>query len=150
MWARRRRFPTASTLDPDWLRQWARGLRWQKDILSPYRLIDLPTPADAAAAVSVDAVARLPTGVRIRFLASGAELVARDEEERMRGDFDGALDFVVEEGRVRVVRAEFEPQWRRLTNGARRQVVPIVKVTSEARLLARLQQDLEDLGELVL
>ena len=68
---------------------------------------------------------------------------------RTQGDFDGAIDLVVEptegsSGRVRVVRAEMEPVFRRLTNGGRRQVAPLVKVTSEAGLLKRLAADLEE------
>lgn len=61
-----------------------------------------------------------------------------------QGDFDGAIDILVEQHRVRVVRAEMEPVFRRLTNGGRKQVVPLVKVTSERILLERLQQDLEE------
>ena len=35
-----------------------------------------------------------------------------------------------------------EGVWRRMTDGARRQVKPLVKVTSERRLLERLGADL--------
>ena len=45
---------------------------------------------------------------------------------------------------MRVVRAEMEPVWRRLTNGGRRQVAPLVKVTSERRLLKQLSSDLRE------
>ena len=65
-----------------------------------------------------------------------------EEEQRIKGDFDGALDFLVEAGRVRVVRSCMEPVWRRLNNGGRRQVAPLVKDASERILLARLQESL--------
>ena len=64
----------------------------------------------------------------------------------LRGDFDGAIDVYVEAGRVRVVRAEMEGVWRRMTDGSRRQVAPLVKVASEARLLKKLEADLRDDG----
>ena len=64
----------------------------------------------------------------------------------LRGDFDGAIDVYVEAGRVRVVRAEMEGVWRRMTDGSRRQVAPLVKVASEARLLRKLEADLRDDG----
>ena len=64
----------------------------------------------------------------------------------LRGDFDGAIDVYVEAGRVRVVRAEMEGVWRRMTDGSRRQVAPLVKVASEARLLQKLEDDLRDDG----
>jgi len=60
----------------------------------------------------------------------------------MQGDFDGAIDVLVEPNRVRVVRAEMEPIWRRTIKGGRKQVAPLVKVTSESRLLERLAADL--------
>ena len=47
---------------------------------------------------------------------------------------------------MRVVRAEMEGVWRRMTDGSRRQVAPLVKVASEARLLKKLEADLRDDG----
>ena len=79
------------------------------------------------------------------------------EEERVKGDFDGAIDLLVEDGtgggrrlgggvgpRVRVVRSEMEPVFRRLLNGGRKQVKPLAKVASEERLLRRLEEALKE------
>ena len=141
------RFETPDGLEnvsAQWLRDWARRLlsRQRAVLLSAASVIDLPTPSSLAASRTVGGVGALGVGVRIRFLASGVEFVGDDEEERVPGDFDGAIDLLVEPRRVRVVRAEMEPVWRRLSNGARRQVAPIVKVGSESRLLKALLRDL--------
>jgi hypothetical protein len=137
------RFSTRTPVPVDWVRKWARTL--EPGILaSGYTVYDLPTRASAAAARTLSIP--LGTGARIHFLASGVEFVGDDEEERVKGDFDGALDILIEQrggqSRVRVVRGEMEPVWRKLGNGGRRQVAPLVKVTSEARLLERLAADL--------
>ena len=133
-----------ANVSPEWLRDWARRLLTSRRgvMLSSITVIDLPTSSDAAAAKTLGGVRALGVGARIRFLASGVEFVDDDEEERVKGDFDGALDLLVEDGRVRLVRSEMEPVWRRLSNGARRQVAPLVKVGSEARLLEALREDL--------
>lgn len=141
------RFPTNASVE--WVRGWARRLRAESGpagtrtgLLSPFVVVDLPTPEARAAAKRGE----LPTGARLRFLASGAEYVGEEEEERLKGDFDGALDLLVEAGsrgsRLRVVRAEMEPVFRRGKDGSRLEVPPLVKVESEARLLAKLQADL--------
>jgi len=39
-----------------------------------------------------------------------------------------------------------EGVWRRMTDGSRRQISPLVKVTSEARLLQKLEADLRQDG----
>lgn len=44
--------------------------------------------------------------------------------------------------RVRVVRSEMEPVWRKLLNGGRKQFRPLVKGESEQRLIERLEADL--------
>jgi len=135
------RFMTPGTTVPvDWVREWARGLDGQAVLLSNHIVVDLPTRAAAAAAATVSE--QLPTGARIRFLATGVEFVGEDETNRVKGDFDGAIDVLVEPNRVRVVRAEMEPIWRRTVKGGRKQVAPLVKVTSESRLLERLAADL--------
>ena len=133
-----------ANVSPEWLRDWARRLLTSRRgvMLSSITVIDLPTSSDAAAAKTLGGVRALGEGARIRFLASGVEFVDDVEEERVKGDFDGALDLLVEDGRVRLVRSEMEPVWRRLSNGARRQVAPLVKVGSEARLLEALREDL--------
>jgi len=67
--------------------------------------------------------------------------VGEGEEERPQGDFDGALDLIVEQEpvpRVRVVRSEMEAVFRRGTDGSRIEVKPLAKLESEARLLRRL------------
>lgn len=143
------RFATARPVPVEWVRAWARrldaGSAGARDgAVSAFAVYDLPSAASAAAARSV--AAALPSGARIRFLASGVEFVGADEEERVKGDFDGAIDVIVERSRVRVVRAEMEPVWRRGTDGSRRQVSPLVKVTSEAYLLKRLAEDLREFG----
>jgi hypothetical protein len=132
-----------------WVRGWARELSSatgedEEPLLrSPFTVLDLPTRAAAAAAKRLELVDALPTGARIRFLASGAEYVDDDGDERMKGDFDGALDLLVEKGRVRIVRAEMEPVWRRSKTEGRKQFTPLVKVESEKRLLRRLAEDLD-------
>merc|ERR1712087_109666 len=127
-----------------WLRGWAGELLREKQIKpdslatlpSNFAVVKLPTAADmAAAAFNADS---LPTGVRFRFLALGIEYVEEGEEERVKGDFDGAIDVLIEPRRVRVVRAEMQPVFRRGTDGSRIKVAPLVKVESEARLLRRL------------
>ena len=133
-----------------WVRDWARALQSSPDgqggaLLSRFVVLDLPTAASLAAAKRGDG-ASLPSGVRIRFLASGVEYVDEKEELRVKGDFDGAIDVYVEAGRVRMVRAEMEGVWRRGTDGSRRQVAPLVKVSSEARLLKKLEVDLREDG----
>ena len=132
-----------------WVRGWARELSSatgedEEPLLrSPFTVLDLPTRAAAAAAKRLELVDALPTGARIRFLASGAEYVDDDGDERMKGDFDGALDLLVEKGRIRIVRAEMEPVWRRSKTEGRKQFTPLVKVESEKRLLRRLAEDLD-------
>ena len=133
-----------------WVRDWARALQSSPDgqegaLLSRFVVLDLPTAASLAAAKRGGG-ASLPSGVRIRFLASGVEYVDEKEELRVKGDFDGAIDVYVEAGRVRMVRAEMEGVWRRGTDGSRRQVAPLVKVSSEARLLQKLENDLRGDG----
>jgi hypothetical protein len=106
----------------------------------------LPTPESLEEAQSAADRARLPTGCRVRFLASGAQYAEKDEAEgRMEGHFDGALDLLVEDGRVRVVRAEMAPVLRRTRDGLEREVKPQIKGESEARLLEKLAKDLREL-----
>ena len=141
------RFPTATRVPSEWIREWARALTAPENagvLASNFVVYDLPTAQARAAAPSVEAVAALPRGVRIHFLASGVEFVGEKEEARMPGEFDGAIDLLVEQARVRVVRAEMEPVWRRMVDGGRRQVAPLVKPTSEQRLLKMLKRDLAD------
>ena len=140
----------AAAVPVAWVRDWARALQSSPDgqggaLLSRFVVLDLPTAASLAAAKRGDG-ASLPSGVRIRFLASGVEYVDEKEELRVKGDFDGAIDVYVEAGRVRMVRAEMEGVWRRGTDGSRRQVAPLVKVSSEARLLKKLEVDLREDG----
>ena len=135
-----------------WVRGWARELSSatgdDKEPLlrSSFTVLDLPTRAAAAAAKRLELVDALPTGARIRFLASGAEYVDDDGDERTKGDFDGALDLLVEKDRVRIVRAEMEPVWRRSKTEGRKQFTPLVKVESEKRLLRRMAKDLDCLN----
>ena len=143
------RFQTAEDVSVEWIRTWARGLLANKAegtpraLPSDFAVFVLPTPQTMAAAKTL--ATRLPAGARIHFLASGAEFVGKDEaEERIKGDFDGALDLLVEAGRVRVVRSENEPVWRRMIDGGRRQVAPLVKTTSEQIVLKRLAKDLRE------
>ena len=144
------RFPVERPVSVDWIRDWARELETTDQsteagrvLLSNYVVLNLPTRQTAAAAKNI--ASWLPSGARIHWLASGAEYVGKDEaEERIKGDFDGAIDLLVEEGRVRLVRAEMEPVWRRTIDGGRKQVTPLVKGESEARLLKRLFEDLEE------
>ena len=147
------RFASPATATTDemvgWVRAWVRALPKATDaknasiVLSSCATLDLPTRSASAAAKSVADAQALPTGARIRFLASGVEYVDSDEDQRVKGDFDGAIDVLVEEGRVRVVRAEMEPVWRRSKTEGRKQFTPLVKGASEARLLRRLAADLE-------
>ena len=140
------RFPVVRPVSVDRIREWARELESTESgrvLLSDYVVLNLPTKQTAAAAKTI--ASWLPSGARIHWLASGAEYVGKDEaEERVKGDFDGAIDLLVEEGRVRLVRAEMEPVWRRTLDGGRKQVAPLVKGESEARLLKRLSEDLEE------
>jgi len=77
------RFMTPGTTVPvDWVREWARGLDGQTVLLSNHIVVDLPTRAEAAAATSVSE--QLPTGARIRFLATGVEFVGEDETNRVK------------------------------------------------------------------
>ena len=69
----------------------------------------------------------------------------------MKGDFDGAIDILVEEAagmagvpRVRVVRSQMEAVFRKSIDGGRMEVKPLVKVASEERLLAMLARALEE------
>lgn len=147
------RFATEPGVSAEFLRDWARRLQKESGpggtrsgLLSSFVVVDLPTAAARAAAKRLAHMDELPMGARIRFLASGAEYVGEEEEERMKGDFDGAIDLLVEERRVRVVRAEMEPVFRRGKDGSRIEVTPLVKVESEARLLARLDADLRAEG----
>ena len=79
-----------------WVRQWARGLASEKNVLlSPHTVYDLPTPRARAAARTVEEAEALPSGVRIHFLASGVEFVDENEEGRVKGDFDGAIDLKI-------------------------------------------------------
>ena len=144
------RYETRVEVPAEWIREWAASLAAERVLLSTYTLFPLPSPAAAAACRTLSEAQSLPSGVRIHFLASGIEYVSENEEERAKGDFDGAIDVLVEAGnpsagrgpRVRVARAESEPVWRRLTNGGRKQIAPVAKVSSEARLLERLEADL--------
>ena len=65
----------------------------------------------------------------------------------MLSQFDGAIDVLVEDGRLRLVRSGMEPVWRRSKTEGRRQFTPLVKVASETRLLKRLAVALEELEE---
>ena len=139
------RFTTAEAVPADWVRSFASNLLSSGKMLSNFAVFDLPTKQELAACKTLNAIQRLPTGARIHFLASGAEFVGKDEaEERVKGDFDGAIDLLVEDGRVRVVRSQMEPVFRRTLDGGRKKVAPLVKVESERRLLRRLADDLRD------
>ena len=143
------RFAVSREVPIDWIRDWARGLLANKaegtpaKLPSDFAVFDLPLAQTMAAAKTL--AVGLPTGARIHFLASGVEFVGKDEAEtRFAGDFDGALDLLIEEGRVRVVRSENEPVWRRTLDGGRRQVTPLVKPTSEEIVLKKLAKDLRE------
>jgi len=74
-----------------WVREWARTLQSSPDgqggaLLSRFVVLDLPTAASLAAAKR-GAGASLPTGARIRFLASGVEYVDENEEQRVKGEY---------------------------------------------------------------
>ena len=146
------RFTTAEAVPADWVRSFASNLLSSGKMLSNFAVFDLPTKQELAACKTLNAIQRLPTGARIHFLASGAEFVGKDEaEERVKGDFDGAIDILVEEAagmagvpRVRVVRSQMEAVFRKSIDGGRMEVKPLVKVASEERLLAMLARALEE------
>ena len=102
------------------------------------------TRQQRAALKNLRDVEALPAGARLRFLASGVEFVDANEEERVKGDFDGAIDLLVEQGRVRVVRAEMEPVYRRGTDGSRILKKPLVKMESENKILRMLREDIAE------
>ena len=142
------RFVTSRQVPREWAVDWARRLRSEtsprKRLSSAFTVVELPTRQQRAALKNLRDVEALPAGARLRFLASGVEFVDANEEERVKGDFDGAIDLLVEQGRVRVVRAEMEPVYRRGTDGSRILKKPLVKMESENKILRMLREDIAE------
>ena len=70
---------------------------------------------------------------------SRVQELKKTAEERIKGDFDGAIDLLVEEGRVRVVRSQMEPVFRRTLDGGRKEVKPLVVLLTLRPLPDELQ-----------